>query len=105
MSVTYEWDLESWDGDPDKEPDAEVLDHHHGDKLLDVPLPASKTEKLVLVRTTDDGSRLWAYVDESRMLPRHFSRPEPDGKYYETDVKVPQRFHREIARVMAGRRK
>lgn len=97
MTVGYEWDLETWSG-PEGDPEAECLDHHHGDRLRDVPWPATKNERLVLVRTTDEGDRLWAYVDESRMLPKFFSRPEADGKDHETDVAVPQRFHREIAR-------
>jgi hypothetical protein len=97
VRVHYEWDLETWD-------ETDCLDHHHADKLRDLPLPSSKFEKLVLVRDTGDEAsglvdRMWAYVDESGMLPKHFSMPGPDGDY-ETDVLVPQRFHREIAREM-----
>jgi len=91
MTVFYEWDIESYD-----EPDGDIMDHQHADHLSDLPLPSTHLEKLVLVRNADEG-RLWAYA-ENGMLPSHFSRPEADGKYYETNVKVPKRFHREIAR-------
>jgi hypothetical protein len=98
MTVYYEWDLESWELFGDEE---ECLDHNHADKLSDLPTPSTPGEKLVLVRDAV-GSRLWAYVDPvSRMLPKYFSRPEAGGNYHETNVKVPQRFHREIAREMA----
>jgi hypothetical protein len=96
--VLYEWDIESIEIIEGEEI---VLDHQHADKLSDLPTPVNDCEKLVLVRDTDD-SRMWAYVDNvSRMLPKYFSRPEADGNYHETNVKVPQRFHREIAREMA----
>lgn len=98
--VGYEWDLEEYNINAD-DPEAEIIDHNHGGKLIDVGFPSDKSQKLVLVRNSEAG-RLWAYVDESRMLPKYFSRPETDGKYYETDVKVPQKFHREIARVACG---
>lgn len=94
MTIYYEWDIETVDGE-------DIVDHHHEDKLEDLHFPTlAHDERLVLVR--DDGTRLWAYVDESKMLPKYFSRPEADGNYHETNVKVPQRFHREIARVMRG---
>lgn len=97
----YEWDLELYDRDAD-DPEAEIVDHNFGEKLVDVGFPSTHTEKTVLVRD-DEAGKLWAYVDESRMLPKYFSRPEADGKYYETNVLVPQRFHREIARFASGR--
>ncbi len=98
MRVSYEWDLETWD-------ELDCLDHHHAEKLRDLPTPSNKFEKLVLVRDVGDQvnglvDRMWAYVDESGMLPKYFSLPGP-SRYYETNVKVPQRFHREIAREMA----
>ena len=98
--VTYEWDLETFDAES-----GDILDHYFGERLRDVPFPACKTERLVLVRTTGDQvqgivDRQWAYVDDSFMLPKHFSIPGPD-KEYETDIKVPVRFHREIAREMS----
>lgn len=95
MRIGYEWDIETTDRDGD------IIDHNHADRLRDLPTPSSKYETLVLVRTTEDGARMWAYVDDSRMLPRFFSVPGPDGHYHETAISVPQRFHREIAREMA----
>lgn len=96
--VFYEWDIESVEVINGEEV---VLDHQHADDLRDLPTPANDCDRLVLVRDTD-GTRMWAYVDnKSRMLPKYFSIPQADGKYYETNVKVPQRFHREIAREMA----
>jgi hypothetical protein len=96
MGVFYEWDLETWD-------ETDCLDHLHADRLRDLPTPANDKDKLVLVRDVGDQTqgltdRLWAYVDnESRMLPKYFS----DSGNELTNVKVPQRFHREIAREMA----
>lgn len=99
--VGYEWDLETWDGTG---PEAEVVDHHHGDTLKTVPWPSVEAERLVLVRDEDGGERLWAYVDhDSKMLPKFFSKPTAGGDYAETQVAVPQRFHREIARAACGR--
>jgi hypothetical protein len=98
--VNYEWCLEEYDINADS-PEAEIVDLNFSDKLIDIGFGVCNKEKLVLVRE-DDAGKLWAYVDESRMLPKYFSRPEADGKYYSTDVLVPQRFHREIARVACG---
>lgn len=93
--VRYEWDKETYDIKA-TDPEAEVLDHDFSEKLINVGFPVCDKELTVLVRDNKVG-KLWAYVDESRMLPKYFSRPEADGRYHETDVKVPQRFHREIA--------
>lgn len=101
MAVSYEWDMEKYTIDASDE-NAEIEDHYFGDKLIDVGFPSDHTQRLVLVRTADGGERSWAYVDESRMLPKFFSIPREDGKYYETEVKVPQRFHREIAKTACG---
>lgn len=98
--VVYEWDMEEYNIDA-SDSEAEVIGHYHSDTLIGVGFPSDHTQKLVLVRD-DNSSRLWAYVDDSRMLPKYFSRPEADGKYYETSVKVPERFHREIAKVACG---
>lgn len=87
--VTYEWDIESYDGD-------EIVDHNFGDNLKDIGLPVLQGDQLVLVRNDDDG-RYWAYV-EANMLPAFFSIPQADGKYYETTIKVPKKFHRELAK-------
>jgi hypothetical protein len=99
---SYEWCIEEYNNDAD-DPEAEIVDLNFGDKLIEVGFSQNKFEKLVLVRDSQQG-KLWAYVDESHMLPKHFYRPEEDGKYYETDVEIPKRFHREIARVACGGR-
>lgn len=101
MAVNYEWCIEEYDIDA-ADPEAEIVDHRFGDKLIEVGFATNRTELLVLVRTTDEGDRCWAYVNNSHMLPKYFSIPKEDGKYYEIDVAVPQRFHREIARIACG---
>lgn len=98
MPVFYEWDFETFDPES-----GDVLDHHHAEKLADLPWPSAAGERLVLIRDVgndDDGltDRALAYVDESRMLPAMFT----DAGGAEV-AKVPQRFHREIARVACGR--
>ena len=54
----YEWDMEEYDILPD-DPEAEIVDHHHGDKLIDVGFPSDHRQKLVLVRNDDETGRLW----------------------------------------------
>ena len=104
MAVTYEWDIETvaYNG-------GDIVDHNHRDRLHDFggeeltqplnqdPIPGTGTyTQLVLVRTTHVGDRLWAYVSEDQKLPKFFSRPEADGKYYETNVPVPKRYRTEF---------
>jgi hypothetical protein len=96
----YEWCIESYDMDAN-DPEAEIVDHNFSDKLIDIGLPSTHFEKLVLVRDSEQGKQ-WAYSDESRMLPKYFSILEADGKYHETNILVPQRFHREIAKAACG---
>lgn len=86
MVVWYEWDIEEYEGE-------DIVDHNHADKFSELP-KLKENEKLVLVRNTED-SRLWAYVENNK-LPEYFARPEADGNYYATDVKVPKRFHKEL---------
>lgn len=101
--VSYEWDLETYDGDAQAK-DSEVLDHTHADFLRDLAWLIEKNQVHVLVRTTEDGDRSWAYVDtKSRMLPAEFSAPDASGEYRSTGVRVPQAYHREIARVACGK--
>ncbi len=102
MPLSYEWDLETYDGNA-QAPESEVLEHLHADALRELPWLLDRYQVHVLVRTTEDGDRSWAYVDtQSRMLPAEFSVPNSEGVYVTTGVRVPQRFHREIARVACG---
>ena len=94
MNVRYEWDVETITLDEYED----ILDHHHSDRLRDLPA-LERDQRLVLVRdfgNEEEGliDRLWAYVDpESKMLPKMFANEMGNP----TGVKVPQRFHREIA--------
>ncbi len=104
MWTTYEWDIETIERQTDG--DEEVLDHYHAERLKDYPKGALIAENepyeynmLVLVRDSDGGGfavhRVWAYVDMTTLeLPEFFD----DAWQTETSVKVPQRFHTEIAR-------
>lgn len=94
--ITYEWDIETLDANGD------ILDHNFAEDLRDL-LPAFVTQnpsmRLVLVRHAGndlDGEtdRLWAYVDDAWNLPRCFEA----GEDMPTDVAVPKRYHRMIAR-------
>lgn len=91
-SVNYEWDYETVDPDT-----GEVVDHDHRDKLRDYTYPLDTYQVLVLVRDDEDSGRQWAYVTGDGVLPEFFEVPEGDGNYYATNVKVPQRFHKELA--------
>ena len=93
MKTVYEWCAERLDGE-------DIVDHRHADRLRDL-WPVDDDERLCLVRDTGDdinglSDRMWAYAD-NRMLPSHFTYcgegMHPNG------FKVPQRFHREIARI------
>lgn len=96
--VTHEWDIETMDGD-------EVADHLHADKLKELHFPTlAHNEVLVLVRDSEIHGRAWAYVDDSKMLPKFFTEPNEKGEYVSNGIAVPQRFHREIARVVCGGR-
>ena len=99
MWTAYEWDIETIERQTDG--DEEVLDHYHAEKLKDYPEGALTAENepyeynaLVLVRDSD-GDRVWAYVDLTTLELPEFC---DDAWQTETDVKVPQRFHTEIAR-------
>ncbi len=98
MTVSYEWCVEVYETDEN----SDIIDNMFSDKLKNLPWLLQPNERHVLIRTTDD-DRQWAYVDETRMLPKYFSIPCEDGKYHETATAVPQRFHREIARVACGK--
>lgn len=93
----YEWDMEMLDENGD------IDDHDFSDKCPGIP--DDPQYKLVLVRDTyewpsndpqrkcdpDLVDRLWAYVENGN-LPEYFS-----GCDYSTDVRVPIKFHRELA--------
>lgn len=101
QKTVYEWDVETWDEHDD------IQDHAHSDKLeagmLDTCTYIDEnndaiTPHLVLVRdvwelfSEEDGDlkyRDWAYVKDGK-LPEEFM----DG------IKVPKRFHEELARVI-----
>ena len=103
--TTYEWDIETWEDD-------DVTDHHHAEHMdaehnllaMAGGVIHSKgvTQRLVLVRdvwSDWDGciDRQWAYVERG-VLPYQFT----DGLDRE-DAKVPQRFHKVLARVARNR--
>lgn len=98
MAIRYEWDCETIDP-----ASMDVVSHLHGD-LVNLPWSEPHT-RIVLVRDVgndEDGllERHWAYVDPgSKMLPSHFA----DECGNETLVRVPQKFHREIALAAQGR--
>jgi hypothetical protein len=101
--TSYQWDLETFDPES-----GDILDHHHAESLSALPWPSTPGERLVLVRDVGndlDGlqCRSWAYVDESRMLPAEFTIPDETGTERSIGVRVPQRFHREIARAACGK--
>lgn len=89
MTVTYEWDVETWGAE-------ECLEHNHDDRLNERMRKAladtsNGETRLVLVRDDDTG-RAWAYVKDGA-LPEYFT----DAYECETTV-VPKRFHEELAR-------
>ena len=84
--VFYEWAVEQVDEHDD------IQDVNHYDTLAETGYPALYDgERLVLIRDVmvwnDLYDRQWAYV-ENHMLPRDF----------DAGAKVPQTFHRELAR-------
>ena len=88
-NLLYEWDAETWLDD-------EVHDHDHRDTLGEMSR-LEADQRLVLVRDVGNRiegllDRLWAYVENGK-LPEYFS-----DSMTVTGVKVPQRFHRELAK-------
>lgn len=88
MTTTYEWDIETWDGD-------EIIDHDHrasvhefGGEELTLAV-AEDGYRLVLVRDDNEG-RSWAYVTNGE-LPSHFL-----DAFEKKVAKVPDRFVREF---------
>lgn len=101
MKTSYEWDRESYDEYGD------IIDHHHSEKLEDVPSHLdlmddrdTVTTRLVLVCTLWDGDEVdwrgWAYA-EGPILPEKFHVPGLEG-YEPSGYEVPKRFQEELAK-------
>lgn len=101
MSVNYEWDIETIDPETD-----DIFDHNFNDDLsalLPHFVTQNATMRLVLVRhvgndVEGETDRSWAYVNDNWFLPTEFTTPGSDGQEHPTGIRVPQRFHRLIAR-------
>lgn len=105
-TLIYEWDAEEWSG-PESDPDAECLEHYHSETFAETWTTAQQLKargavnvRIVLVRddTTRGGGRSWAYLDERCFLPSEFTEPDAEGRYVANGVRVPLRFHAEVAR-------
>lgn len=103
--VRYEWDMEELDPTNLDPIERDILDHNHADQLWKLGGLPNKNQRLVLVR--DEGNdldgltdRLWAYVSNDWTLPEYFC--DSEGK--QTMVKVPARFHKELAKQTRGER-
>ena len=90
--INYEWAIETVENINDEDPD--IIDISHSDRLERLP-EHSENERLVLVRDVREPDnfdnlidRHWAYVTGGA-LPAMFE---------ESAHKVPQRFHKELAR-------
>ena len=97
MTISYEWDVETLDGDGE---DADIIDHNfflsYADCLNHVKLwkDVQPHNRIVLVCDEDKNSgehiRSWAYV-ENGVLPSHFQDA------FDVPVRqVPQSFHSEL---------
>src|SRR5262245_25055590 len=99
MATTYEWDIETWNGD-------EIVDHNYRSRLSefgaeelvlainsDVLNAAGDYTKLVLVRDSDRDGRAWAYLTDEGELPEKFLDA------YNTPISdIPKRFVEEFNR-------
>lgn len=99
--VDYEWKVEYYNEDDD------IFDSFAGVWLAELMQiapgynPEAVREELVLVRTTEDGDRSWAYVRENA-LPEFFEIPSGNGlEYVPTSTTVPKRFHNELRAYIA----
>ena len=99
MTTTYEWDIETCNGD-------EVVDHDHRDRLSelgmedlilaingDVLNAEGDFTKLVLVRDSDKDGRSWAYLTDEGKMPEQFL-----DAYQRPVCSVPKRFVEEFNR-------
>ena len=88
--VFYEWTLEELvDGD--------IIDSSFADKVSSFDKSDLTGKDLGLVRNEGneaDGleDRFWAYVKDGK-LPEYFQ----DGAGHEIDIKVPQKYHKELS--------
>ena len=88
--VRWEWDIETSDADGD------IEDHHHADRLRDLPKLKNPREVLVLVCddwSSHDLDRSWAYVTDGKLPEK---TEDADGRPVR---RVPKSFHRELERV------
>jgi hypothetical protein len=88
MATSYEWDIESFDGEGD------ITDHDHRGRLseykvddLAAAIKGDAGTRLVLVRDAVDRDRGWAYVVNGK-LPEDFLNAND-----EIVAPVPSRFH------------
>lgn len=91
MATTYEWTIETLDGD-------DVIDNDFSDTF---PGPATDGQRVGLVQSTGNATdmltdRQWAYLLPDGTLPQHFDNGRGDGVASEQGAKVPARFHREV---------
>lgn len=97
--TTYEWDIETCNGD-------EVVDHDHRDRLAEFGTEqlilaingdrlnaAGDFTKLVLVRDSEKDGRAWAYVTDEGKMPEQFL-----DAYDRPVCPVPARFIEEFNR-------
>lgn len=98
VRTEYEWDIETVDAEmlAEGSTDPDIEGHEESDKCPSRVLASN--ERLVLVRHTGSDAegvldRFWAYVKDGK-LPECF---EDCGR--PTQIKVPQRFHAELAKV------
>lgn len=89
--VDYEWTTETIDADGD------IIDSSFYDKLSSISKDDFKSNDVGLVRNEGneaDGleDRFWAYIKDGK-LPEYFV----DGGGHSIDIKVPQKFHKELS--------
>ena len=104
MTVTYEWIVEFIDSD------GEIIDVHHHDNYVAAVAtkaaePTSDFDRAHIGLVRDVGNdiegltdRAWAYIGDDGQLPEYFNCGETDDGPALSGHKVPQRFHREIAK-------
>jgi len=89
--VVYEWTTEAIDADGD------IVDSSFFDKLLDVSKDDFESNEVGLVKNEGDEAngledRFWAYIKDGK-LPEYFA----DGGGHTVDIKVPQKYHKELS--------